>query len=78
MNLFTDFEARINRILESIEIIREKRSELDFGRINVEPPRDASHGDVATNAAMVLAKPLGMNPRALADLIVDKLGQDPE
>ncbi|PST24675.1 arginine--tRNA ligase [Mesorhizobium plurifarium] len=78
MNLFTDFEARINRILESIDIVREKRSELDFGRINIEPPRDASHGDVATNAAMVLAKPLGMNPRALADLIVDKLGQDPE
>jgi arginyl-tRNA synthetase len=78
MNLFTDFEARINRILESIEIIREKRSELDFGRINVEPPRDASHGDVATNAAMVLAKPLGMNPRALAELIVEKLGHDPE
>ncbi len=78
MNLFTDFEARINRILESIDVIREKRSELDFRRINVEPPRDASHGDVATNAAMVLAKPLGMNPRALADLIGDKLAQDPE
>ncbi|RVJ79726.1 arginine--tRNA ligase [Sinorhizobium medicae] len=78
MNLFTDFEARINRILESIDVIREKRSELDFRRINVEPPRDASHGDVATNASMVLAKPLGMNPRALADLIGDKLAQDPE
>ncbi|WP_018011137.1 arginine--tRNA ligase [Sinorhizobium medicae] len=78
MNLFTDFEARINRILESIDVIREKRSELDFRRINVEPPRDASHGDVATNAAMVLGKPLGMNPRALADLIGDKLAQDPE
>ncbi|UWU09273.1 arginine--tRNA ligase [Sinorhizobium medicae] len=78
MNLFTDFEARINRILESIDVIREKRSELDFRRINVEPPRDPSHGDVATNAAMVLAKPLGMNPRALADLIGDKLAQDPE
>lgn len=78
MNLFNDFEARINRILESIDVIREKRSELDFRRINVEPPRDASHGDVATNAAMVLAKPLGMNPRALADLIGDKLAQDPE
>jgi arginyl-tRNA synthetase len=40
--------------------------------------RDASHGDVATNAAMVLAKPLGTNPRALADQIVAKLQEDPE
>ncbi|WEX78843.1 arginine--tRNA ligase [Sinorhizobium numidicum] len=78
MNLFTDFESRIKNILETLDIVREKRSELDFGRINVEPPRDASHGDVATNAAMVLAKPLGMNPRALADLIVEKLRQDAE
>ncbi|MEI2300273.1 arginine--tRNA ligase [Ensifer sp. MJa1] len=78
MNLFTDFEARIKDILETLDSVREKRSELDFGRINVEPPRDPSHGDVATNAAMVLAKPLGMNPRALAELIVEKLKQDPE
>lgn len=78
MNLFTDFESRIKDILETLDVVREKRSELDFGRINVEPPRDASHGDVATNAAMVLAKPLGMNPRAVADLIVEKLRQDPE
>ncbi|MBP1875678.1 arginyl-tRNA synthetase [Ensifer adhaerens] len=78
MNLFTDFESRIKDILETLDTVREKRSELDFSRINVEPPRDPSHGDVATNAAMVLAKPLGMNPRALADLIVEKLRLDPE
>ncbi|WP_077961357.1 arginine--tRNA ligase [Ensifer adhaerens] len=78
MNLFTDFESRIKDILETLDSVREKRSELDFGRVNVEPPRDPSHGDVATNAAMVLAKPLGMNPRSLAELIVDKLKQDPE
>jgi len=78
MNLFTDFESRIKDILETLESVREKRSELDFGRVNVEPPRDPSHGDVATNAAMVLAKPLGLNPRALAELIVEKLKQDPE
>jgi arginyl-tRNA synthetase len=59
MNLFTDFEARIKTALEQIDLVKEKRSELDFGRIAVEPPRDPSHGDVATNAAMVLAKPLG-------------------
>ncbi|WP_439871779.1 arginine--tRNA ligase [Rhizobium leguminosarum] len=76
MNLFTDFEARIKTALEQIDLVRDKRSELDFGRITVEPPRDASHGDVATNAAMVLAKPLGTNPRALADVIIAKLKED--
>ncbi|MGO7534726.1 arginine--tRNA ligase [Rhizobium leguminosarum] len=76
MNLFTDFEARIKTALEQIDLVREKRSELDFGRITVEPPRDASHGDVATNAAMVLAKVLGTNPRALADVIITKLKED--
>jgi arginyl-tRNA synthetase len=78
MNLFTDFDSRIKSVLEELEIVREKRADLDFGRISVEPPRDASHGDVATNAAMVLAKPLGLNPRALADLIVAELEKDPE
>jgi arginyl-tRNA synthetase len=78
MNLFTDFDSRIKNVLEGLEIVREKRDELDFGRVSVEPPRDASHGDVATNAAMVLAKPLGLNPRALADLIVAELKNDPE
>ncbi len=78
MNLFTDFESRIKNVLETIDIVRENISELDFGRVSVESPRDASHGDVATNAAMVLAKPLGTNPRALADRIVAKLKEDPE
>lgn len=78
MNLFTDFENRIKNVLETLDSVQEKRSELDFGRIGVEPPRDASHGDVATNAAMVLAKPLGTNPRALAEQIIEKLRQDPE
>ncbi len=78
MNLFTDFEARIKSALEQIDLVKEKRSELDFGRIAVEPPRDASHGDVATNAAMVLAKPLGTNPRALAEIITEKLKEDPD
>ncbi|MGO4351331.1 arginine--tRNA ligase [Rhizobium sp. RAF36] len=78
MNLFTDFEARIKTALEQIDLVKEKRSELDFGRIAVEPPRDATHGDVATNAAMVLAKPLGTNPRAFAEIIIDKLKEDPD
>lgn len=76
MNLFADFETRIKNALEQIDCIKEKRSTLDFGRIVVEPPRDPSHGDAATNAAMVLAKALGTNPRALAEVIGDKLKED--
>ena len=78
MNLFADFENRIKNALEELDIIKEKRSEVDFGRVAVEPPRDQSHGDVATNAAMVLAKPLGTNPRALADIIAVALRDDPD
>lgn len=76
MNLFADFEVRIKEALETIDLIREKRESVDFNRLTVEPPRDPSHGDVATNAAMVLAKPLGTNPRALADVIAERLKQD--
>ncbi|MFN7102779.1 MAG: arginine--tRNA ligase [Pseudorhizobium sp.] len=78
MNLFADFETRIENALESIDLIKEKRSEVDFARVAVEPPRDPSHGDIATNAAMVLAKPLGTNPRELAELIVARLREDPD
>jgi len=39
--------------------------------VTVEPPRDPAHGDLATNAAMVLAKAAGTNPRALAEAIND-------
>jgi len=50
---------------------------LDLSRIVVEPPRDATHGDMATNAAMVLAKGAGKQPRQLADAIAEKLRADP-
>ncbi len=51
-------------------------SEVDLSRITVEPPRDASHGDIATNAAMVLAKDLRKNPRELAETIAAQLRKD--
>ena len=50
---------------------------IDLSRITVEPPRDASHGDMATNAAMVLAKDAGKKPRELADALAEKLRADP-
>ncbi|MGE6740227.1 arginine--tRNA ligase [Allorhizobium pseudoryzae] len=76
MNLFAEFEVRVKAALEAIDIVKEKRDSVDFSRVTIEPPRDSSHGDVATNAAMVLAKPLGTNPRALADIIAEKLKED--
>lgn len=78
MNLFADFDTRIKNALETIDIVKDNRAAVDFGRVTVEAPRDASHGDVATNAAMVLAKPLGTNPRALAEIIVEKLKGEPD
>ena len=50
---------------------------IDQSRVVVEPPREASHGDMATNAAMVLAKDAGRKPRELAEAIAAKLRDDP-
>src|SRR5690606_38805396 len=50
---------------------------LDFSAVTVEPPRDAAHGDMATNAAMVLAKPAGQPPRAIAEARAARLAGDP-
>src|SRR5476651_1192562 len=49
----------------------------DLARVVVEPPRDPSHGDMATNAAMVLAKDAGKKPRDLAEAIAERLRADP-
>ena len=51
---------------------------LDLRAVTIEPPRDASHGDLATNAAMVLAKPAGMKPRDIAVMLALKLNRLPE
>src|SRR3990172_8884866 len=51
-------------------------AQMDLARIVVEPPRDASHGDMATNAAMVLAKDAGKKPRELAEAIAERLRAD--
>ncbi len=76
--LYASFAARIGTILDELEATGEIPAGLDRRNIAVEPPRDSAHGDLATNAAMVLAKPAGKNPRALAELIVPKLAALPE
>ncbi|MCY0095224.1 arginine--tRNA ligase [Hoeflea ulvae] len=76
MNVFKDFESRIKQAVEALDVFKEKGSEVSFERMTVEPPRDPAHGEMSTNAAMVLAKPLGMNPRALAELIAARFDGD--
>jgi len=76
MNIFAEFNERIRKIVEHLGITAADGSSLDLGRIAVEAPRDPSHGDLATNAAMVLAKPAGQNPRALAERIAEALRAD--
>jgi arginyl-tRNA synthetase len=77
MNIFADFAVRIQKAIEALDLKDKDGGALDLSRITVEPPRDASHGDLATNAAMVLAKPTGQNPRALAERLVEALKTDP-
>ena len=76
MNIFADFNARIVKAVEALDLKEKEGAALDLSRITVEPPRDASHGDLATNAAMVLAKPTGLNPRALAEKLAEALRGD--
>jgi len=77
MNLFATFEERVAQALRNLQGTGDLPADLDISRAVVEPPRDAAHGDLATNAAMVLAKPAGTNPRALAEKIVTDLATDP-
>ena len=73
MNIFNIFREKLNCILEVM--CRSGTLPRCYNRslITVEVPRDATHGDLSTNAAMVLAKDAAMNPKELAGLIADKL-----
>ena len=77
MNIFAEFNARIEKIVQSFDLQTETGT-VDLSRVTVEPPRDPSHGDLATNAAMVLAKPAKTNPRALAERLAEALKADPD
>ncbi|BDA84344.1 arginine--tRNA ligase [Aureimonas sp. SA4125] len=77
MNIFADFEQRVRTAVEAT-LAAMAVAGADLSRIAVEPPRDPSHGDLATNAAMVLAKPLQKKPRELAVAIAARLGEDPD
>lgn len=76
-HLFADVLARVRAACEALATEGALPGGLDLSRIVVEPPKDASHGDMATNVAMVLARDAGRKPRDLAELVVARLRQDP-
>jgi arginyl-tRNA synthetase len=78
INVFTDFSERIRRIAEPRAMAAGADGIAALENVTVEPPRDRSHGDLATNAAMVLAKPTGMKPRELATIVAAGLARDPD
>jgi arginyl-tRNA synthetase len=69
VNVFSDFRRLVVTALEDLATAGDLPSGLDFSRVAVEPPRDPAHGDLATNAAMVLAGAVKANPMALAEKI---------
>lgn len=73
MNLYRYFHGRIVEICAALAADGKLPPDLDASRIAVEPPREAGHGDVATNAALVLAGPAKSKPRALATLLAGHL-----
>src|ERR1044072_1914309 len=74
-NIFATVHQRVIAAISALTAA-EALPALDLSRVLVEPPRDATHGDMATNAAMVLAKDARMKPRDVADLIAEKLRAD--
>ncbi|MBU1175674.1 MAG: arginine--tRNA ligase [Alphaproteobacteria bacterium] len=77
MDIFAEFSARIAAAVAALFDGAEGLDAL-IDRIVVEPPRDAGHGELSTNAAMILAKPLGRNPRQIAAEIAERLLADPD
>ena len=75
MNIFRFFEEEFQIIVEGMKSAGTLPADLDTSRVVFELPRDAAHGDIACNAAMVLAKPAGMKPRDLAETICTPLAK---
>lgn len=73
MTLYVRFAAHLDAALDALVAAGDLPAGLERRAVTVEPPRDVTHGDLATNAAMVLARPAGTNPRALAEKIAAEL-----
>ena len=77
MNIFALFEARVREAVEALTRAGQLPDGLDLARVVVEPPRDPAHGDLATNAALVLAKEARTNPKVLGEALAAELRADP-
>ncbi|MCG6883404.1 MAG: arginine--tRNA ligase [Silicimonas sp.] len=77
MNIFADIRTTIIETLNAMVAEGALPGDLSWGNVAVEPPRDPAHGDMATNAAMVLAKPAGKPPRVIAEALAERLAADP-
>ncbi|MFN0114403.1 MAG: arginine--tRNA ligase [Paracoccaceae bacterium] len=77
MNLFSDIRALVIDAIAALADAGDLPAGLDTSAVTVEPPRDPGHGDMATNAAMVLAKPAGLPPRGMAEALAGRLAADP-
>ena len=75
MNIFRFFKEEFQKIVEGMKAAETLPADLDTSRVVFELPRDPAHGDIACNAAMVLAKPAGMKPRDLAAAISAPLAE---
>ena len=75
MNLFSDLRGTVIAALDQMTAEGLLPEGLDYANVAVEPPRDPLHGDMATNAAMVLAKPARMKPRDIAEKLAEKLAE---
>src|SRR3954471_15534280 len=73
MSLYAQYAALLDGVLDDLVADGALPGDLDRKNVTVEPPRDPAHGDLATNAAMVLAKAANTNPRALAEAIKPRL-----
>src|SRR5690242_21946723 len=76
INIFAEMLERVRLVCEALTVAGVLPAGSDRSRVAVEPPRDATHGDMATNAAMVLAKDAGQKPRELAEKIAAALRAD--
>ena len=77
MNIFATVKTRVDAAVAALVAEGKLPAGLDLERVAAEPPRDPAHGDVTTNAAMILAKPAGQAPKAVAELLIAKLKDDP-
>ncbi|SFQ54516.1 arginyl-tRNA synthetase [Roseivivax halotolerans] len=78
MNLFSEIGTLVTQAIAALQSEGALPEDLNLAPVTVEPPRDPAHGDMATNAAMVLAKPAGKKPRDIAEALVPHLTADPK